>query len=142
MELLNDIELNSDSILELLLKVKDDDFPESLNYFKKDECLDTLDEEMLKLKLKKSFGLNLDNLSKMLDCQLNHERLVKVTHICISLANKQIQGKGNRKREHDVSDTDNKTDGKKQKSSVSIHLVSLLISSTYSVFSFWYSASF
>ena len=62
MELVKDIEFTAEMKLNLILKIREDEYPDCLNYFKEGEHLDTLDSDTLKSKLSKRFGADLDYL--------------------------------------------------------------------------------
>ena len=72
MDLLKDIEFTSDMLIDLIVKFRSNGYPEQLNSFGNDEILYTLDEETLRLKIKKSFGTDLEKLSTLMKVTLNH----------------------------------------------------------------------
>ena len=126
MELVNDIEFTAEMKLNFILKIREDEYPDCLNYFKEGEHLDTLDSDTLKSKLSKSFGLDLDYLEKlMIDQNWSQELLVKTAHYSIEIANASVSPSGvSAKRPKPSQEAGGK---KKQKTTVSTYRISIFL---------------
>ena len=110
--------------LNLILKTRENEYPDCLNYFKEGENLDTLNSETLNQNYPKVFGLDVDYLEKLkIDQNWSQELLVKTAHHSIEIANASVSTSGvSNKRPKPSQEA-----GEKQKTTVSTYRISIFL---------------
>jgi hypothetical protein len=87
MKLINDHPFDSEMLMDIIVMYQDIEHFETLNLFKEDENLDTLDKDELVRRLDKSFDMKLEKVRKILKKDLDQTDLVKLAHCAIEVAN-------------------------------------------------------
>ena len=96
MKLINDHPFDSEMLMDIIVMYQDIEHFETLNLFKEDENLDTLDTDELVRRLDKSFDMKLEKVRKILKKDLDQTDLVKLAHCAIEVSNQKC---GPHKRE-------------------------------------------
>ena len=97
MKLINDHPFDSEMLMDTIVIYQNNEHFETLNCFKEDENLDTLDKDDLARRLDKSFDIKLEKVRKFLKKDLDQTDLVKLAHCAIEVANQKC---GPQKRKH------------------------------------------
>ena len=100
MKLINDHPFDSEMLMDAIVMYQNNEHFETLNCFKEDENLDTLDKDDLARRLDKSFDIKLEKVRKILKKDLDQTDLVKLAHCAIEVANQKC---GPQKRKHPES---------------------------------------
>jgi hypothetical protein len=74
MKLINDHPFDSEMLMDTIVMYQDNEHFETLNLFKEDENLDTLDKDELVRRLDKSFDMKLEKVRKILKKDLDQKR--------------------------------------------------------------------
>jgi hydroxylamine reductase (hybrid-cluster protein) len=89
MKVINDHPFDSEMLMDTIVMYQDNEHFETLNFFKEDENLDTLDKDELVRRLDKSFHIKLEKVRKILKKDLDQTDLVKLAHCAIGVANQK-----------------------------------------------------
>jgi len=81
-----DLKFNSQMMLNLIMRFNANEHYDQLHSFKENEDLRTLDVDTIKLRIEKSLGIQIEELKKMLNKDLDRSDFVKVAHIGIQIA--------------------------------------------------------
>ena len=103
MELSRDLNFSSEMFINLVMQFQMGKFVDGdlLYYFKEGEGLDTLSNEELTTRLRKSLGIDLDKVAQSVKKKLTD--LVNIAHIAIDIANAEKTTKKARTEDHPPS---------------------------------------
>jgi hydroxylamine reductase (hybrid-cluster protein) len=89
MKLINDHPFDSEMLMDTIVMYQDNEHFETLNCFKEDENLDTLDKDELVRRVDKSFDIELEKVRKILKKGLDQMELEKLAQCAIEVANQK-----------------------------------------------------